>query len=150
MDDFVKFGSVKRGLIGVTFTEMSPELAKQKGLDELNGLYVQDVVANGAAKAAGIKPGDLITKIEDKVIYSSSDLQERVARLRPGDKVNLTVKSGGKERNVTVTLKAEEDTKKTASGSSKSATEIYNKLGASFVPASSARKKNWASIRELW
>ncbi|MGJ1388646.1 Do family serine endopeptidase [Sphingobacterium spiritivorum] len=141
MDDFVKFGSVKRGLIGVTFTEMSPELAKQKGLDELNGLYVQDVVANGAAKAAGIKPGDLITKIEDKVIYSSSDLQERVARLRPGDKVNLTVKSGGKERNVTVTLKAEEDTKKTASGSSKSATEIYNKLGASFVPASSARKK---------
>ncbi|KAF5277268.1 hypothetical protein FQR65_LT16044 [Abscondita terminalis] len=122
-------------------TEMSPELAKQKGLDELNGLYVQDVVANGAAKAAGIKPGDLITKIEDKVIYSSSDLQERVARLRPGDKVNLTVKSGGKERNVTVTLKAEEDTKKTASGSSKSATEIYNKLGASFVPASSARKK---------
>jgi serine protease Do len=144
MDDFVKFGSVKRGLIGVTFTEINAALAKEKGIEDLNGLYVQDVVPNGAAKEAGIKAGDLITKIEGKTIFSSSDLQERVARLRPGDKVNLTVKSAGKERNVSVTLKGEEDSKAAGSKASKSATEIYNKLGASFVPASAARKKDLA------
>ena len=142
MDDFVEFGSVKRGFIGVTFTPITKALAEEKGITDINGLYVQETVKGGAAEAAGIKAGDIITKIEGKTIYSSSDLQERVARLRPGDKVNLTYKRDNKEKNVAVTLKAAEDKESASSeGPSKSATEIYNKLGASFVPVSAARKK---------
>lgn len=143
LDDFKEFGSVKRGFIGVTFTEMNEALRTEKGIKDVNGLYVQNTVKGGAAEAAGIKGGDIITKIGSKTITSSSDLQERVARMRPGDKVNLTYKRDGKEKEVTVTLKGEESTKSAGSGDelNASATEIFNKLGASFVPASDARKK---------
>src|SRR5690606_1996824 len=61
---------------------------------------------------------------------------------RPGDKVKLTYKRDGKEREVTVTLK--EDTRPKAeeeTAADRSATEIYNRLGAGFVPASDAKKK---------
>lgn len=143
VDDFKEFGNVKRGYIGITFTEINPELAKEKGFTDVNGLYVQDVIKGGAAESAGIQKADLITKINGRVITSSPVLQETIGRLRPGDKVKLTFKRDGKEREVTVTLKGEEVNKAAEGGkSSKSATEIYNKLGASFLPASSEKKKN--------
>lgn len=142
MDDFIKYGSVKRGLIGVTFQELNRDVAKKLEIDDINGLVVQDVVKGGAAEEVGIKKGDIITKVEGKTIYSSSDLQEHVYRLRPGDKVNLTYKRDGKERKATVTLKPEEEKKtREEESSDRSATEIYNKLGASFVPVSDDRKK---------
>jgi len=143
-DDFIKYGMVKRGLIGITFTELNPTTAKKLETSDINGLYVQDVVSKGAAEEAGIKKGDIITKLDGRVITSSSDLQERIYRLRPGDKVKLTYKRDGKERDVTVTLK--EDTRSSESKTEdeetkRSATEIYNKLGAGFVPATDAKKK---------
>src|SRR5690606_34586163 len=143
LDDFKEFGSVKRGFVGITFNEINETLRKEKGIDDINGLYVQDVVKDGGADAAGIKAGDVITKIDGRTIYSSSDLQERVARLRPGDKVKLTYKRNGKESEVPVTLKGEEENKSRREDeeSNASATEIYNKLGASFIPATDAQKK---------
>lgn len=143
VDDFKEFGSVKRGYIGVTFSEMNADVRKQYGIDDLNGLYVSDVVKGGAAEAAGIKSGDILTKVEGKTIYGSPDLQEHVARLRPGDKVKLTYKRDGKEKDVTITLKGEEANKSKSQDeeSSASATEIFNKLGASFVPANAQVKK---------
>jgi len=143
-DDFIKFGQVKRGLIGITFQELNPSVAKELEIKDITGLYVMDVVPDGAAEEAGIRKGDIITKLDGRVISSSSDLQERIYRLRPGDKVKLGYKRDGKEREVTVTLK--EDTRSSESGREESAakhsgTEIYNKLGAGFVPASDAKKK---------
>src|SRR5690606_19235341 len=83
------------------------------------------------------------TKINGKVITGSPVLSETIGRLRPGDKVNITYKRDGKEKQVALTLKGEESVKSAGpSGkASKSATEIYNKLGASFIPASAAKKK---------
>lgn len=143
LDDFKEFGSVKRGFVGVSFSELNDNVRKEFGITDINGLYVSDVVKGGGAEAAGIKKGDIITKVDGKVIYSSPDLQERVARLRPGDKVKLTYKRNGKEQDVMVTLKGEEVNKAAANeeGSNASATQIFNKLGASFIPATDARKK---------
>ncbi|MFZ4263139.1 Do family serine endopeptidase [Sphingobacterium sp. HJSM2_6] len=142
LDDFKEFGSVKRGYIGITFNEMDDAIRKKAGIEDVNGLYVNDVVKGGAAEASGIKAGDIITKVEGKVIYGSPDLQEHIARLRPGDKVKLTYKRGGQVKEVNVTLKGEETKAKIADEeSSASATEIFNKLGASFVPAPDSRKQ---------
>ncbi|WP_257657478.1 trypsin-like peptidase domain-containing protein [Parapedobacter lycopersici] len=141
-DDFIKYGEVKRGLIGITFRELDPAYAEELGIKEINGLYVNGVTPNGAAEEAGIRKGDIITKLDDQLIGSSAQLQERIYRLRPGDKVKLTYKRDGKERDATVTLKednrpkAEEET-----AAERSATEIYNRLGAGFVPATDAKKK---------
>lgn len=141
-DDFVKFGAVKRGLIGVTFRALDADYAKELNISDVTGLYVNDVVAGGGADKAGLKKGDIITKIDGKTIYASSDLQERVYILRPGDKVNLSYKRDGRERETTVTLQEEPKSSATAdTGANKqSATELYNKLGAGFVAASDERK----------
>lgn len=143
LDDFKEFGSVKRGYVGVNFKEVNEAVRKEYGIDDINGLYVNDVVKGGGAEQAGIKSGDVITKVDGKVIYGSPDLQEKVARLRPGDKVNLTYKRAGKEKEVAVVLKGEEINKaaKEEAGSNASATEIFNKLGASFIAATDAKKK---------
>lgn len=139
LNDIKKYGAVKRGLIGVTFADLS-EADKAQGLntDKTNGLYVTGVMPNSAGEAAGIKEGDIITKVEGNTIYESSDLQERVARLQPGDKINLTVARGNSEKNVAVTLKAEAPATKVATN--KSSSELYNKLGASFMPLTQAQK----------
>ncbi|SFT03142.1 Do family serine endopeptidase [Sphingobacterium wenxiniae] len=144
MDDFKEFGVVQRGYVGIQYQPINEATRERLNVDDLYGLYVADVVKDGAAENAGIKKGDILTKIEGNTIYSSADLQERVARLRPGDKVKITYKRDGKEKDVTLTLKAQ-DTKKAdevSEESKRSATEIYNKLGASFVPATDKQKKD--------
>jgi len=140
LNDIKKFGSVKRGYIGISFADLSdPEAAQGLKTDKTNGLYVNSLVEGGGAEAAGVKPGDIITKVEGNVVYESSDLQERVARLQPGDKINITVLRAGAEKSFDVTLKPEAAAPKTAAVS-KSAAELFNKLGASFQPLSAAQK----------
>src|SRR5690606_1624745 len=141
-NDFMEFGKVNRGFIGVTFTELNAAAAKELQISDINGLYVQGVVANGGAEKAGIKEGDIITKIDNRLITRSSILQETVARMHPGDKLKLTYKRDGKEKTVDVTLQGEDTIKAAeAKTDSRSATQIYNQLGAGFVPLSDAKKK---------
>jgi serine protease Do len=140
MDDFIKFGSVKRGFVGVTFRELNASVAKELGVNKINGLYVNSVVPNGGAASAGIKEGDIITKVDGNNIMSSADLQERVGRLRPGDKVQLTYQRGGSDKTVAVTLKGEETVKNASTLSSKA---VVEKLGASFTPVTAAQKQRY-------
>ena len=140
LNDIKKFGAVKRGYVGISFADLSdPDAAKSVNSDKTNGLYVNTLVPGGGAEQAGIKTGDIITKVEGSPVYESSDLQERVARLQPGDKINLTVLRDGSEKNFAVTLKADAPAPKTAAVS-KSASELFNKLGASFQPLNASQK----------
>src|SRR5690606_7421375 len=77
-DDFVKFGAVKRGLIGITFRELSPTVAKELNIKETTGLLINSVAPNGGAEEAGLKEGDVITEMDGVTIISSTQLQERV------------------------------------------------------------------------
>ncbi|HWZ35892.1 MAG TPA: Do family serine endopeptidase [Mucilaginibacter sp.] len=142
LNDIQKFGAVKRGYIGVQFIDLnnaSTDQIEKLHTDKTNGLYIDELVAGGGAEAAGLRKGDIITKVEGVTVYEGSDLQERVGRLQPGDKINLTVLRDGAEKNFTVTLKAESPIVRTAAVS-KSATELYNKLGASFMPLTPLQK----------
>lgn len=140
LNDIKKYGAVKRGYLGVTFADLSdPDAAKSVKSDKTNGLYVSGLVKGGGAEQAGIKEGDIITKVEGNTVYESSDLQERVARLQPGDKINITILRAGSEKNYAVTLKEDAPAERTAAVS-KSAAELFNKLGASFQPLNAAQK----------
>lgn len=141
-NDFKEFGEVKRGFVGITFTELDPDVAKSLDISEYNGLYVQDVVVQGGAEKAGIKKGDIITQIDGRVITASSVLQEHVGRMRPGDKIELTYLRDGKTHKTTVTLQDAASSMPSASAStSKSATQLYNDLGAGFSTIPTDRKK---------
>ncbi|WP_460680461.1 Do family serine endopeptidase [Mucilaginibacter koreensis] len=144
LNDIERFGSVKRGYVGVSFSDLSdPDQAAAVKSDRTVGLYVNDVIAGSGAAQAGLKPGDVITKVEGNTVNESSDLQERVARLQPGDKIKLTYVRGGDERTVDVTLHADAGTATRTAAVSKSAEELYNKLGASFQPLSQAQKAKY-------
>ncbi len=143
LNDIEKFGKVKRGYVGVAFRELNPDAAQELNIKTTNGLFVNELVQGGGAQQAGIRKGDIITKVDGNTVYESSDLQEKVARLQPGDKINLTVLRDGKEQNFAVTLKAENNAILASNGRSKSAEEIYNNLGASFAPLNSEQKQKY-------
>ncbi|WP_432711925.1 trypsin-like peptidase domain-containing protein [Pedobacter sp.] len=144
LEDFKKYGEVKRGYIGVTFVPLDAENAQQLKVNDINGLYVNDVLPNGAAAAAGIKKGDIIKKVEGITIYDSPDLQEKIGRMSPGDKVSLTVLREGKLKDIGVTLKGDESVSKPkATLAAKTTGTTINKLGASFAPASDAIKAKY-------
>lgn len=141
MDDFLKFGEVKRGFIGVTFQELNADVAKDLKVSEINGLYVNSTLEGGAAEKAGIKKGDIIKQLDGQDISSSARLQERVGTMRPGDKITLGVLRDGKMRNFNVTLKGSEGNK--LASNSKEVTEVVNSLGATFSPLTDAAKKKY-------
>lgn len=139
LEDFKQYGSVKRGYIGVTFQALDADVAETLKTTEINGLYVNGVSPNGGAAAAGIKEGDIIKKVEGLDIYEAPDLQEKVGRLRPGDKISLGVlKADGSLKTVTVTLKPESIV--TVAINNKPTGASIGKLGASFAPATAALK----------
>jgi serine protease Do len=143
LNDIKEFGTVKRGFIGVSFRALDGDVAKELNVDKNVGLYVADVYAGTGAEQAGIKKGDIITKVEGNTVYESSDLQERVGRLQPGDKIRLTVLRDGAEKNFAVTLKADSGKPALTAASSKSAAELYNRLGASFAPTNQTQKSRF-------
>jgi S1-C subfamily serine protease len=105
VEDLKEFGAVQRALIGVRVGDVTAEIAKEQKLPSIDGVFISEVTAGGAAEEAGIKANDVIIRINDQKISSSGNLQEEVGRHRPGDKVNVTLIRDGKERMIPVTLK---------------------------------------------
>ncbi|UOQ98881.1 Do family serine endopeptidase [Hymenobacter sp. 5317J-9] len=94
VDDLLKYKVVQRALLGVQIQEVDAKLASEKKLNTLNGVYVQGLSENSAAAAAGLKTGDIITQINGVNVNTSSQLQEQVARFRPGDKIKVSYLRG--------------------------------------------------------
>jgi Do/DeqQ family serine protease len=138
LNDIQKYGAVKRGYVGITFTELDEDNADRLHTDKTVGLYVDQVIPGSGAAAAGLQTGDIISKVDGNPAYESSDLQERVGRLHPGDKINLTVLRGNELKDFTVTLKENAPEPKLAV--TRSTEELFNKIGASFVPLNASQK----------
>jgi serine protease Do len=139
LNDIQKYGAVRRGYIGITFTELDEDAAERVHTDKTAGLYVDQVIPGGGADQAGLEKGDIISKVDGVPAYASSDLQERVGRLHPGDKIGLTVLRGNESKDFTVTLKANAPVPEKLAAS-QSTEELFNKIGASFVPLNAAQK----------
>jgi Do/DeqQ family serine protease len=108
VEDLLAYGTVQRGWLGVEVRNVDSDLVKQEDLAVNEGAYINsfgDAGDKSAAKAAGVKPGDVVVKIDDAPIKSSTALIEYVGRKRPGDKLNLTIDRKGKELAIQVTLK---------------------------------------------
>lgn len=84
MEGIVKDGQVTRGWIGVEPNDLSPELAETFGVTAQKGVIITGVLQNGPAAQAGIRPGDVISRIADQPIGNVSELLTRVASLKPG------------------------------------------------------------------
>ena len=109
VNDLIKYGSVQRGFLGAMFVDASLLNDEQKQKNNVplsvDGIYITNLVPDGAAKAAGIQVGDVIKKINNVPINSSSELQEELSGFRPGDKISVTISRNGVEKTMNVTLK---------------------------------------------
>lgn len=105
VDDLLKFGEVQRALLGASIQEIDANFAKENNIKTLNGVYVAGVSENSGAEEAGLKPGDVITAVNDVRVGKSSQLLEQIARYRPGDKVKVSYVRDGKSKTANVTLK---------------------------------------------
>jgi len=97
-------GKVTRGWLGVAVQEVTPELAKSFGLKEPTGALVAEVTKDGPADQAGLERGDIITSFNGTPVKDSRELPTLVAQTPVGEKVDVTVLRGGKEKTVTVKL----------------------------------------------
>jgi serine protease Do len=105
--DLLKYGNVQRGYLGVIIQEVNSKVAEELDLKVTQGVYIEKFSdASSSAKAAGLKIGDVITKIDGIDVKSSSKLQEMVARHRPGEAVQVVaVDKEGKAKTLSVVLK---------------------------------------------
>jgi serine protease Do len=104
-EDLIQYGVVQRGWLGVSIASVNSALVKEKELTVNEGAFVNGFAEKSSAKEAGLKEGDVVVKIDETPIRSSSALIEYIGRHRPGDKVNMVVNRHGKEVTVPVTLK---------------------------------------------
>lgn len=139
VEDLLRYGVVQRGYLGVTIRKVDGNLAKEKDLKVNSGVYVDSVTANSAALDAGIKAGDVILEVNKNRVTSVAELQELIARHRPGDEVNLKINRNGKDKEVKVKLRNREGEVALVS---KNKNEVLHVLGADFeeVDRKTARK----------
>ena len=103
--DIREFGEVQRGLIGVSIVDITSELAESKELESFKGVYVAGVSDDGAAKEGGLKENDVITAIDGIKVNSASELQEMIARHRPGEKVKVEYLRNGNTKETELVLR---------------------------------------------
>ncbi len=115
IDQLLQFGETRRGWLGVRIQNVDDAIAETLGLGATRGALVAGVDDKGPSKPAGIKAGDVITKIEGKPIKESRDLPKLVAATPVGKDVELVIVRGGKEQTKIVKLGRLEDGEKVAS-----------------------------------
>ena len=114
VDDLKKFGTVQRAVIGIQggnvkdFVDAQKEEGKEIDFGTMEGVYVDKVLDDGAAADAGLKKGDVIISVDGQKVTRMAELQEILARKRPGDKISLTYMRDKKKHNETITLKNEQ------------------------------------------
>ena len=100
MDQLIKYGQVKRGVLGVNIYDVTPDVAKEFGLNEASGALVAGVAQGSAAEHAGIKTGDIIVSINGTPIKSASELRNTIGMQRVGDQVEIGLLRDGKPLKV--------------------------------------------------
>jgi serine protease Do len=125
-EQLIESGKVTRGFIGVAPSSegLTPELAKAFGLENNNGALIAEVIPESPAEKAGIEPGDIVLKIDNKDIKDWNMFRNHISMLEPGTKVNLSIFRDGKHKEIKVTVGDREKDNLLANVS-----EIAQKLG---------------------
>lgn len=138
VEDIKKFGIVQRGFLGIIPLDLSNDQQvalynrdQKTSLKPGSGIYVVGFPESSGSEDAGIKKGDIITKIDTYAITDFADLSAAIGSKRPGDKVQVTYLRNGKENVTTATLR---DQKGGTSTRTKADLSVSEKIGAEFKP----------------
>jgi serine protease Do/serine protease DegQ len=121
MNQLVKYGEVKRGVLGVNIQTLTPDIAESMGLANTQGALISQVVEGSAAEKAGIKAGDVVTAINGKAVKDATGLRNAIGLLSIGDRVDVALLRDGSPRRVTAVI-GERDTTAAAADTESSGT----------------------------
>jgi serine protease Do/serine protease DegQ len=107
-ESLVKHGEVRRGLLGVTTQDLTPELIKAFNLKNIQGAAISRVEANSPAAKAGLEPGDIIVSANGHPVKDSHDIRNIIGMMQIGEKVELEYFRGNEKRQVTATIGKQE------------------------------------------
>ncbi len=105
VQDLKQYGEVQRALLGVSITDVTPEIQKRYKLASVRGVLISQVSDGGAAKEAGLKEGDVIISVDNEDVNTVPALQEKIGRKRPGESVKIDVIHDGEQKQYVVTLR---------------------------------------------
>lgn len=125
VSDLKEFGTVQRAFLGVNISDIDATKAKELGLENPKGVYVENIVSNSAADDASLQKGDVIVGINGQDIPNVATLQEKVATLRPGNVISVSFIRNKQVLDATLTLKNKFNNKELIS----SLEDVKNKLG---------------------
>lgn len=104
VEDLMQFGNVQRGVLGIEGRELNQNVSEELGTTLSKGFYISNVTKKSGAEKAGLKKGDIITKLDDKMVTGFKDLTSYINTKRPDDLVNVTVIRNEKEKVIPVKL----------------------------------------------
>ncbi len=104
VDSLVEHGEVRRGLLGVTTQDLTPELVKAFGLNSTHGAVISRVETSSAAARAGLEPGDIIVTMNGRKIKGSHQIRNMVGLLEIGDSAELEIIRGGERKTVSAVI----------------------------------------------
>lgn len=144
VSDLKTYGTVQRAMLGISGSDLHNYIESEKAKDEKfkadfgtnDGVYVAEVVEDGAAKEAGIKAGDIIVSVDGKKITKMSELQESTTHYSPGDKAVIGIIRDKKAQNVTITFRNSKGTTSVVK------TTTIDTLGAEFKELTDSQKKS--------
>lgn len=108
-DDLLNYGKAKRGSLGMRTSEMDPPRAAELNRQGVAGMLIEDIENAGAARAAGLEPGDIIIKLDNVQVPSTAQLSEWIARSHPGQKVTVTFVRNGTRHHTRLRLDSQTD-----------------------------------------
>jgi Do/DeqQ family serine protease len=104
LDQLLKTGKVRRGMMGVTIQPIDSDLASSLNLPAARGAIITSVQPGGPAERAGIQRGDVVTSINDQPVIDHNSLRNQIASMTPGATAKVTVVRNGREQNMQVAL----------------------------------------------
>jgi serine protease Do len=108
IEDLMQFGNVQRGVLGIEGGEMNSNYAKEIGVKETQGFYINKVTKNSGAEKAGLQKGDIIVQLDDKKINGFAELSTYINTKRPNDVVQVRIIRDEKEKTIPVKLSKKE------------------------------------------
>jgi Do/DeqQ family serine protease len=105
-DQLLKFGAVKRGVLGVNIYTLTPDIARSLGLSKVRGALVSEVVGGSAAEKAGVRTGDVITAVNGQSVKSNAELRNVIGLVRVGEKVDIGIVRDGNPQHMTAIIAA--------------------------------------------
>jgi len=107
--ELIEFGKVRRGYLGVSISDLNPDMAEAFGLEIAKGALVETVQDGTPAAKAGMQRGDVIRSIDGQEVESVSDLRLAVASMAPGTLINVVIMRDGEQKELEVTLGSLDD-----------------------------------------